>query len=88
MLLFAEEKQQAPPSYAYQMVRTDAKERTLDAFVVPKPLPHRSTAVADTSQPGSSEEEHPAQRWVVVPETDRRVSESIQQVMNVRSVLY
>ena len=31
------EKQQ-PPAYAYQMVRTDAKEQKLDAFFVPKSL--------------------------------------------------
>lgn len=31
-------KQQQQPTYAYQMVRTDAKEQKLDAFFVPKSL--------------------------------------------------
>ena len=38
------EKQQ--PSYAYQMVRTDAKEQKLDAFVIPKSL--QETAAEET----------------------------------------
>ena len=33
MSLVAADKQ---PTYAYQMVRTDAREQTLDAFMVPK----------------------------------------------------
>ena len=35
---FLQDGQQAPPTYAYQMVRTDSKEQKLDAFLIPKSL--------------------------------------------------
>lgn len=44
---FLQYGQQAPPTYAYQMVRTDSKEQKLDAFVIPKSLQQDSQSVTE-----------------------------------------
>ena len=45
--------------YAYQMVRTDAKEQKLDAFVVPKSLQHSDAGCSEVAMVMEGEKDIP-----------------------------